>query len=191
MQPTRIRLLLILALIAAAVGWSLVAVIQGQSGRTLPVPWLAAITMWVLALALALWAFTSRPRLLRRPGARPMPPLVAARTAALAMAASRTGALICGLYAGVSLGALSIVTARETPAGSSTLFAALTTCIGALALTVVALWLERICRLPQDPGDDSGGSASGNQSAREPGAASARVGSPQTSDERWFGGRER
>ena len=191
MQPTRIRFLVILALLAAAVGWSLVAVIQGQSGRTLPVPWLAAVTMWVLALALALWAVLSRPRLLRRPGARPMPPIVAARTAALAMAASRTGALIGGLYAGVTLGALSVVTTRDSPAGRSTLFAALTTCVGALALAVVALWLERICRLPQDPDGEQGGQSSTNQTRKEPGAASARVGSPQLRDERWLAGRER
>lgn len=185
MQPTRIRVLLILGLVAAALGWSLVAVIQGQSGRTLPVPWLAGITMWVLATGLTIWTLMSRPRLLRRPGARPMPPLVAARTAALAMAASRTGALISGLYAGVSLGALSIVTSRDTPAGQNTLFAALTACAGALALAVVAVWLERICRLPQDPGNDQDGLASGGQARKEPGAASARVGSPHISDERW------
>lgn len=195
MQPTRIRVLLMLALVAAALGWSLVALIQGQSGRTLPVPWLAALTMWVLAVALAAWTIVSRPRLLRRPGARPMPPLIAARTAALAMAASRTGALVSGLYAGIALGALSIVASRDTPAGQSTLFSAVTACVGALALTIVALWLERLCRLPQDPGSEQGGSASsassGQQPRKEPGAASARVGSPQVSDERWLGGRER
>jgi hypothetical protein len=188
MQPTRIRFLIALAVLAGAVGWSVVAVIQGQSGRTLPVPWLAAVTMWVLAISLGAWALISRPRLLRRPGSRPMPPLVAARTAALAMAASRTGALVAGLYAGICLGALSIVTARETAAGQTTLFAALTTLGGALGLTATALWLEHICRLPQDPGAQQ---HSGGSTHKEPGAASARVGSARFGDERWVSDSDR
>ncbi|MSV53217.1 MAG: hypothetical protein F2898_04625, partial [Actinobacteria bacterium] len=48
MKPTRVRLLLSLAVLAAAVGWGAVILLQGQSGRILPVPWLAASTMWIL-----------------------------------------------------------------------------------------------------------------------------------------------
>ena len=157
MAPTRIRLLLALAVIAGAVGWGASELTAGQSGRALPVPWLAAATSWLLAFALGTWTLTSRPRLLRKPRASLMPPLVAARTAALAMAASRTGALVAGFYAGIAVGTIP---QRATPAGSDAIASAGAASLGAIALTAIALWLERLCRLrAQD--DDDAGSANG------------------------------
>lgn len=155
MAPTRIRLLAALVALAGAVGWGASELAAGQSGRALPVPWLAAATTWLLAIGLGAWAVTSRPRLLRKPGSAPMPPLVAARTAALAMAASRTGALVAGLYAGIAIGTLP---QRETEAGSAAIASAAAASAGALALAAVALWLERLCRLrADDDGDEPGG----------------------------------
>lgn len=151
MKPTSIRVLVAIGVISAAIGWGLATLVDGQSGRVVPVPWLAAATLWLLALALTAWTLTSRPRLLRRPGARPMPPVLAARTAALAMAASRTGALLGGLYAGIAVGSIG---QRMTPAGQSTLISATAAVIGALALTVIAVWLECLCRLPVSGKDE-------------------------------------
>ena len=151
MTPTRIRTLLVLAVLAGAVGWGAAELIAGQSGRAIPVPWPAGVTMWLLAAGLGIWTLLARPRLQRREGARPMAPLVAARTAALAMAASRTGALVGGLYAGVLLGALP---RRMSEAGMDTIVRAGVAAIGSLALVLIALWLERLCRLPQDDDDD-------------------------------------
>lgn len=147
MSPTRVRVLLVLAAIAAVLGYAAVTIVAGQSGRVLQVPWLAAATLWVFALALLFWALFSRPRLQRKPGAKPMPPLMAARTAALAMAASRAGSLVAGFYAGVALASLAY---RETPAGVSTMWASAGSAVGALALAAAALWLEYLCRLPLD-----------------------------------------
>jgi len=174
MTPTRIRALLAIAVIAAAVGWGAVQMVEGQSGRVVPVPWLAAGTMWLLAAAVGIWAVLSRPRLLRKPGARPMPPLVAARTAALAMAASRTGALVAGLYAGIAVGAFP---ARETPSGSASMWAAIVTAAGSLVLAAAALWLERMCRLPSK-GDDAGATGDRPRPRAQPDGLGARIGSP-------------
>ena len=77
-----------------------------------------------------------------------MSPLVAARTAALALAGSRTGAVVFGLYAGLAAslaGDLHIVAARER------LLAAGLAALGGLVLCALSLWLEHICRLPSDP----------------------------------------
>ena len=153
MSPTRIRLLLAITVIAGALGWGAVSLIEGQSGRVIPVPWLAAATLWLLAIALGFWGILSRPRLQRHPGARPMPPLVAARTAALAMAASRTGALVLGIYTGIGAGAFAV---RITLAGQNTLWASIGTALGALLLVCAGLWVEHLCRLPT-PGSDSEG----------------------------------
>lgn len=79
-----------------------------------------------------------------------MPPLVAARTAALAMAASRIGSLVAGFYAGVAVG---IVPSLGTPTGSQTFWSAGLASLGALALVAAALWLEHVCRLPIGPPD--------------------------------------
>ncbi len=150
MMPTRIRTLVSLAVVAAAVGWGLVQVVDAWAGRLLPVPWLAAAAMWLLAGATLYWAVASRPRLHGRPGSKPMPPLVAARTAALAMAASRAGALVAGLYAGV---AVAMIPSIGIPTGGSTFWSATLASVGALALVVAALWLEHVCRLPVGPDD--------------------------------------
>jgi len=146
MSVTRIRTLVVLALIAGATGWALVTLMHSQSGRILPVPWLAAVTMWVLAIVVLIWALVSRPRLLRKPKARPMPPLMAARTVALAMAASRVGSLVAGFYGGI---AIATIPSRFTPAGTDTLWAGAAAALGSAALAAAALWLERMCRLPE------------------------------------------
>lgn len=174
MTPTRIRVLLVLAAVAAAIGWAVMVVVEGQQGRVVPVPWTAGALLWILAFALFVWTLLARPRLQRRPGARPMSPFVAARSAALAMAASRTGSLVAGFYAGMAIGAFPM---RMTPAGQDTLWASLLAVLAAVALTAVALWLERLCRLPSD--DDQAPSRTTATAPRtEPGSASARIGSP-------------
>lgn len=150
MQPTRIRLLVAIAVVCAAIGWGVVQVVDAWTGRLLPVPWLAAGALWLLAGAIAYWALSSRPRLQRRPDAKPMPPLVAARSAALAMAASRIGALVMGFYAGV---AIAMAGNLSTPSGQQAFWAATIAAVGALAVIAAALWLEHLCRVPLGPPD--------------------------------------
>ena len=156
MKPTRWVPLLAIAAIALAVGWVLIDVVERVAGRILGVPWLAAVALWVLALGVLGWALLSRGRLGERPrrspapasqvaaGDRRMPPLVAARTAALALAASRTGALIGGFYLGISLGLIGV---RDTPTGAASLSAAVACVLACVVLVGAALWLERLCRL--------------------------------------------
>ena len=106
---TRVRLLLVIALVAAVVGWA-----RHPAGRRLRRPQPAGAVDRAggdgsAALALVLWARGTRARLARRPGTRPIEPLVAARTAALAMAGSRTGAAVAGFYLGVALALSGVV----------------------------------------------------------------------------------
>ena len=152
MHPTRVRLLVAIAVVCGAIGWGVVQVVDAWSGRLLPVPWLAAGALWLLAGAVAYWALTSKPRLQRRPDAKPMPPLVAARSAALAMAASRIGALVLGFYAGV---AVAMVGNLSTESGTQAFWAATAASVGALGLVAAALWLEHLCRVPLEPPDGS------------------------------------
>lgn len=165
--PTRPRLLLTLAVLATTAGWSISRLVDAFTSRTIPIGPSSAISMGALTLALLLWTLLARPRLLRRSGATPMPPLVAARTAALALAGSRTGALVLGAYAGI---AIALLGRWSTDAGRrGTLIAALTAVL-ALAFTAIALWLERLCRITEDDGNGPGGTGS----ARQPGYGSTQ-----------------
>ena len=67
---------------------------------------------------------------------------LAGDTAALALAASRTGALIGGFYLGIALGLLGV---RDTPTGSASMAAALTS--GTPAATHAALTASRVAKL--------------------------------------------
>lgn len=155
MKPTRIPFLIAIAVIGVAVGWGLVEIVSGQTGRSIPVPLLAGTAIWLLAIALAAWTFFLRPRLRKDPGSIPVPPIAAARTAAFAMAASRTGAVVAGIYTGI---AVATVTALATPAGASAFSSAVLAGTGSIVLAGAALWLEGLCRIPEDDeGDNDAG----------------------------------
>jgi len=153
MAPTRVRLLAGVAVVCAAVGWGLVQIVFARNGRLLPVPWLAPAALWLVAAAVAYWTVTCRPRIQRRPGTRPLPPVVAARSAALALAASRIGAAAAGFYAGVAV-AMSSFLGSST--GATTFWAGTAAVIGGAALAAAGLWLEHVCRLPLGPPDPPG-----------------------------------
>jgi hypothetical protein len=138
------------AVVFAAIGWAVVRIVDAWFGRLIAVPWLSAAAMWLLAAATLYWAISSRPRLEGRPGVRPMPPIVAARTAVLAMAASRVGAVVAGFYGGV---AIAMLGSLGTETGQTTAWTSALACAGSLVLVGAALWLERICRIPVDPDD--------------------------------------
>lgn len=151
MHPTRARLLLGIAVVCGAIGWGLVQVVAAWMGRLVPVPWLAAAALWLVAAALAWWTLQARPRLQGRADAKPIEPVVAARSAALALAASRIGAVMAGFYAGVAIGMVGSV---STPSGAQTFWASTAAAVGAVGLTAAALWLEQSCRLPMGRDDD-------------------------------------
>jgi hypothetical protein len=151
--PTRPRTLVVLAVLAAAVGWAAVRLVDAFADRSLSVPWTMPVAMVLLAVALALWARGTRNRLAGRPGTTPMDPLLAARSAALAMAASRVGALVVGFYAGVGL---ALAPGWEIPGIRARVVTAGVTVAAALLVILAALWLERVCRVKDDepPRDD-------------------------------------
>ena len=55
MRPTRVRLLVALAVVTAAVGWGAARVLDAVTGRLVPVPWLAPATLWLLGHSLTGW----------------------------------------------------------------------------------------------------------------------------------------
>jgi hypothetical protein len=116
-----------------------------------PLPLLGGVTLLVLAGAEVVLAQALRARIQRRPGARPVQPLVAARAVSLAQASALAGAVMAGIWLG-TLGYLLprraelAAVAQDTPA-------AVVGLISAAALVAAALWLQHCCRAP--PSDDA------------------------------------
>lgn len=147
MGPTRPATLVVAGLAAAAVAWLLISRFYGQIPA---LPWLPSVTLGGLAVLEGYAAVNTRARIDRKPGHEPVEPLTVARFVVLAKASSLVGAIFVGLYAG-AVGWLVIEGTRAT---STDIPAAVAGLIGALALVVAALWLERSCRVPEQPDDE-------------------------------------
>jgi len=140
--PTRLRTLLVMAVLTGLFGWF---VIDVRTGDLLALPYLAPITAGLIALFELGLAKVVRDKVRGRSRGRAMHPLQVARALVLAKASSVTGALLVGLYGGlwvwfVKHDALRVAASNATVAGVS---------VGAsLALVIAALLLERACRTP-------------------------------------------
>ena len=147
-QETKVGSLILLAVLSAAVGWSVANLWPTFFGQGMPVSIGSAIAMILVFITLLLWTLMTRARL--KPGApmNRLHPIVAARSAALAMAASRVGSLALGFYAGVLLANLA---ADYSSAGADRIQISAVTATASLLTAIVALWLERICRVKEPP----------------------------------------
>jgi hypothetical protein len=153
-RPTRLSVLLLITGVTAVVAFAGIRVWDEYS--ELPgVPVSAPITLSALATAVLATALALRNRLRqwreRRPGARHLDPLVVARAAVLAKASSVVGSLFVGLYGGY--GAYLLRDLELEPRRQRLVMCGLCVLAG-LVLVVVALFLERVCRVPPPPKDE-------------------------------------
>lgn len=174
--PTPLRWLGALTVVAAVAGATLADLWETFLGRLLPVPASPVGACLLIAAAVAGWAVMLRGRLSARrswptsghPGQqvrravspipsartpRPVPPLLAARSLALALAASRVGALVTGCYAGIAVVFLGMA---ALPAGRERLVTCAAAVVAGIALTASGLWLERILRVPPNAAEPAG-----------------------------------
>ena len=157
MTPTRPRDLFAVALVTAVLANLLVRLAYGSLPQ---IPLLAGGTLGVLGVAEAIAGNALRARIRRRPGTRPVQPLVAARAVLVAKASALAGAVMAGIWGGLLAHVLPLA-ADVTAAGSDTLAGAVGLAC-ALGLVAGALWLEHCCRTPDDePGGDLNGRAAG------------------------------
>jgi hypothetical protein len=162
MTPVRRRELIALAVAVAFAGW---LVVRASYGSLPAFHWWLPVPLGVLAIAEAMGARTLRSRLSAqregRPGpgrspataARPVEPMLVARLAVLAQASAWVAAVFAGLWAGVLLHTAPAV-GRLGAASGDTVTAVLGVVL-AVGLAVAALWLEQVCRVPED--DDQTG----------------------------------
>ncbi len=147
LRPTSISVLIVAGLVTAALGWLLLS----YSYASLPdLPWSPVFVLGVLAVAEGLLAQNTSARIQRKPGALPPQPLAIARYVALAKASSLVGAM----YAGFSAGLLAWLVLETTQAAADDVPAAAGGLVTALMLVAAALWLERSCRIPEQPDSD-------------------------------------
>ncbi|MFE1343759.1 DUF3180 domain-containing protein [Streptomyces sp. NPDC058757] len=154
MKQLRLKVLAGLFLVAGILSWG--GARLWDSVGTLPsVPLAAPIVLAVIAVVLTATALSIRARLKaqreRRPGAKGVEPLMAARAVVFGQASAPVAALVAGLYGGVGvflLGSLDVPARRD-----QALYAAAAVVAG-LAVIAAALFLERVCKLPED--DDKG-----------------------------------
>lgn len=158
-EPTRPSMLATVFVLAGSFGWSLIRLWARWSESGPSVPWLAAVTMTVLCLALLGWALIARTRLQPEPGKPRLHPLVAARTLALAMASSRVGAIAGGFYLGFLLASLHGLGA---PAGRQRVLVSGAIVLASLGTIAIALWIERMCQIPKPPAGTAPGEPTGS-----------------------------
>lgn len=155
MRPTRWSVLVAAAVVAAVVTF---VALEFWWARIPPMPATAPLSFGFLAIALFGIAVSARPRLQRRPGSRPMNPLVAAWLLALAKACAVAGAIGAGFYGGLLLYVLPELQRLPTAQDDAVVAG-----IGVgvcLLLVGASLLLEAACRVdgpdepPGDPGTD-------------------------------------
>ena len=145
MTVTKPRDLLVVGLVVAV----LVNLLVRLSYESLPgFPLLAGVTLGVLGVAELVGGNLLRARIQRKPGTRPVEPLVAARAVVLAKASSLGGAVVAGAWAGLL--AYVLPRASTVSAAASDTAAGAVGLVCALALVGGALWLEHCCRAPDD-----------------------------------------
>jgi len=144
MRPTSVSVLVVAGLAAAAVAWLLLSAFYESWP---PLPWLPIIVIAALAAGEVVLAQNTAARIQRKPGAPRVDPLAVARYAVLAKASSLAGAL----YAGFSGGVLAWLALEPTKAARDDVPAAVAGVVASLALVAAALYLERSCRVPDQP----------------------------------------
>ena len=155
MGPTRKRDLTAATVLAAIVGYLLVALTYRWFP---PITLLTGVSLLAVAIAEGGWAFYVRAKINDGEigdGPGWLHPLAVARSVLIAKASAWVGALVLGWWVGVLVYLLprrsTLKVAGEDTAG------AVVAAVCALALVIAALWLQHCCKSPEEPPDNANG----------------------------------
>ncbi|WP_455359934.1 DUF3180 domain-containing protein [Streptomyces sp. SYSU K21746] len=154
MKQLRLGVLAGLFVVAGVLSWA-GARLWNSVGDLPSVPLAAPIVLAVIAAVLLATALSLRARLKaqreRRPGAKGVEPLMAARAVVFGQASALVAALVCGMYGGTGL--FLLLDGLDVPARrDQAVYAGFAVLAGA-AVVAAAMFLERVCKLPEDEGD--------------------------------------
>ncbi len=151
MRTLRIRTLAGICVVAAVLSWA--AARLWDTFGTLPgVPVAAPVVLALIAVALFATALSIRSRLRaqreRRPGAKGVDPLAAARAVVFGQASALVASLVVGMYGGTGI-FLVMYKLDMDPRRQQAIYAGLAVVAG-IAVVAAALFLERVCKIPDD-----------------------------------------
>ncbi|POX49384.1 DUF3180 domain-containing protein [Streptomyces sp. Ru72] len=157
MKELRVRTLVAVFVVAGVLSWA--GARLWDAVGTLPrVPLAAPVVLALIAVVLLATALSLRARLKaqreRRQDAKGVDPLMAARAVVFGQASALVAALVAGMYGGTGvflLGSLDMPSRRD-----QAIYAGFSVVAG-IAVIAAALFLERVCKLPED--DDHDGNA--------------------------------
>ncbi|MFI9392937.1 DUF3180 domain-containing protein [Streptomyces bauhiniae] len=150
MKQLRIRVLAGVFVVAGVLSWA--GARLWNSLGTLPgVPVAAPIVLALIAVVLFATALSLRARLKaqreRRPDAKGVDPMMAARAVVFGHASALVAALVSGVYGGTGVLLLELL---DIPARRDQAIYAGFSVLAGFAVIAAAILLERICRLPED-----------------------------------------
>ncbi|GAA1238140.1 DUF3180 domain-containing protein [Kitasatospora nipponensis] len=159
MKPLRLRLLLGMVVVSTALAWA-GAKLWNSLDAAPAVPAAAPVVLAVIAVVLLGTALSLRARLKavrdRVPGAKPVDPLGAARAVVLGQASALVSSVVTGIYAGLGI---FLLTLPDLGAHRSAVITAGLAVLAGGGVIAAALWLQHICKLPQDGGGEGKGAA--------------------------------
>ncbi|MFD4538260.1 DUF3180 domain-containing protein [Streptomyces bauhiniae] len=150
MKQLRIRVLAGVFVVAGVLSWA--GARLWNSLGTLPgVPVAAPIVLALIAVVLFATALSLRARFKaqreRRPDAKGVDPMMAARAVVFGHASALVAALVSGVYGGTGVLLLELL---DIPARRDQAIYAGFSVLAGFAVIAAAILLERICRLPED-----------------------------------------
>ncbi|GAA2298638.1 DUF3180 domain-containing protein [Streptomyces hawaiiensis] len=159
MRELRIRVLAGVFVVAGVLSWA--GARLWNSVGTLPsVPLAAPIVLAVIAVVLLATALSIRARLKaqreRRPEAKGVDPLMAARAVVFGHASALVAALVAGMYGGTGV---FLLESLDIPARRDQAIYAGFSVLAGIGVIAAALFLERVCKLPEDDENDGTGVA--------------------------------
>ncbi|MFJ9541849.1 DUF3180 domain-containing protein [Streptomyces sp. NPDC101225] len=156
MRELRIRVLVGVFVVAAILSWA-GARLWNAIGTLPSVPLAAPIVLALIAVVLLATALSLRARFKaqreRRPEAKGVDPLMAARAVVFGQASALVAALVAGMYGGTGVFLLELL---DMPARRDQAIYAGFSVVAGIAVIVAAIFLERVCRLPEDDEDNNG-----------------------------------
>ncbi|MEU8654802.1 DUF3180 domain-containing protein [Streptomyces sp. NPDC048737] len=156
MRELRIRMLAGVFVVAGVLSWA-GARLWNSIGTLPSVPLAAPVVLAVIAVVLLATALSIRARLKaqreRRPEAKGVDPLMAARAVVFGQASALVAALVAGMYGGVGI---FLLESLDIPARRDQAIYAGFSVLAGIGVIAAAIFLERVCKLPEDDDDNSG-----------------------------------
>nr|WP_233477804.1 DUF3180 domain-containing protein [Streptomyces sp. SID7804] len=150
----RIRVLAGVFVVAGILSWA-GARLWNSLGSLPSVPVAAPVVLALIAVVLAATALSLRARLKaqreRQHDAKGVDPLMAARAVVFGQASALVAALVAGMYGGVGV---FLLESLDVPARRDQAVYAGFSVLAGIAVIAAAIFLERVCKLPED--DDNG-----------------------------------